>query len=193
MSILEDINSGENKRIEFKESMPESLKIMKTAAAFSNGAGGKLIIGVKDKNNEICGISKEDIIELPDRISNIVFNGCYPNIIPEIYTETVEDKNILVIEFYPGTLKPYYIKSYGKSKGTYIRVGATNKPADNEMILELERQRRNISFDEEIMYDFNMEKVDLVELEKNLSDLMNRNIGEKELLTLKLLKGKKQE
>lgn len=27
------------------------------------------------------------------------------------------------------------------------------------------------SFDEEIVYDFNMKKIDLVELEKNLSDL----------------------
>ncbi len=186
MSILEEIKNGESRILEFKEIMPESLKIMKTAAAFSNGAGGKLIIGVKDKTSEIVGISKNDVVELPDKITNIIFDGCFPNIIPEIYSENVDGKNILVIEFYPGNLKPYYIKSYGKVKGSYIRVGATNKPADIEMINELERQRRNISYDEEILY--NIENLNLGNVRNSLSNKIGRSIEQNELLTLKLLK-----
>jgi ATP-dependent DNA helicase RecG len=52
------IAKGEGKKVEFKEVLPNSDKIMKTAVAFSNGAGGKLIIGVKD-NGQIVGISDE--------------------------------------------------------------------------------------------------------------------------------------
>lgn len=47
-------------------------------------------------------------------------------------------------------MPPYYIKSDGKLKGTYIRVGKTNKQADSEMIQELERRRANKTFDEDI-------------------------------------------
>lgn len=46
---------------------------------------------------------------------------------------------------------PYYLKDKGKLKGTYIRVGSTNKLADETIIAELERRRRNISFDSEVV------------------------------------------
>lgn len=62
MSILSDIESGESRKIEFKECMPENSKISKTVVAFSNGAGGKLIIGI----NNICkkaGLEKPEFLE----------------------------------------------------------------------------------------------------------------------------------
>ncbi|MCT4617859.1 MAG: helix-turn-helix domain-containing protein [Marinisporobacter sp.] len=188
MTLLQQIQRGENKKIEFKEKFPDSLKIIKTAIAFSNGAGGKLIIGIKDKINEIVGIKDDEVIELPDRIANIIYDSCYPNIIPEIYITNIEGKNLLVMEIFPGNLKPYYIKSKGKRKGTYIRVGATNKLADEEMLLELERQKRNISFDEEILYDYNLKNADLEDLMKDLSSFLDKEINQRSLLNLKLLK-----
>ena len=57
------------------------------------------------------------------------------------------------MERFPGDLKPYYIKSMGRENGVYIRVGAKNRKAGYENILELERQRRNITFDERIDWD----------------------------------------
>ena len=41
----------------------------------------------------------------------------------------------------------------GKLKGTYIRVGSSNRQADETIIHELERQKRNISYDSELIYD----------------------------------------
>lgn len=47
---LEEIIAGESKTIEFKEELPaDSKKYMKTVVAFSNTAGGKIIIGISDK------------------------------------------------------------------------------------------------------------------------------------------------
>ena len=37
---------GENKTLEFKESLPKNDSIAKTAVAFSNTRGGKLIMGL---------------------------------------------------------------------------------------------------------------------------------------------------
>lgn len=121
MSILSDIKKGESRKLEFKEYLPESSKISKTVIGFSNGAGGKLIIGVND-NGEITGISDDDVLEIPDKISNIIYDSCYPAIIPEIFVENVNGKNVIIIEVFPGNLKPYYLKNKGKFKGTYIRV-----------------------------------------------------------------------
>ena len=45
------------------------------------------------------------------------------------------------------------MKTLGKANGTYVRLGATNRAADFETIAELERQKRHISFDEEICYE----------------------------------------
>lgn len=188
MPIIDLIKKGESRKVEFKEIFPESSKIIKTVIAFSNGAGGKLIIGVKDRTGEIVGISDEDVIELPDRISNIIYDSCYPTIIPEIYVENIEDKNVLVIEVFTGNLKPYYIKKKGKLKGTYIRVGATNKLVDEEMIMELERQKRNISFDEEILYDYDFKNIDLQKLKADFQRLIETKITDKDLLNLKLIK-----
>ena len=176
MSVQYEISGGENRRLEFKQQLPGSGNVAKTIVAFSNGAGGKLIIGVND-NRDIIGISDDDIIELPDKISNIIYDSCYPAIIPEIYTENIDGKNVLVVEIYPGNLKPYYIKADGKTNGTYIRVGATNKLADLEMIIELERQRRNVSFDEECLYDLELNQLNFEKLKndflKYLKDRLN--------------------
>lgn len=188
MSIADSIKKGEGKKLEFKEVLPESSKIVKTVIAFSNGAGGKLIIGVRDKSGEIIGISDEDALELPDRISNIIYDSCYPTIVPEIYVENIHRKSILVVEVYPGNLKPYYIKLKGKLKGTYIRVGATNKLADEETIIELERQKRNISFDEELLYDYDYNNLDLTGLKNDLGRFINKEISDNDLLNLKLIK-----
>ena len=48
METLSDIiRKGESKTLEFKEQIPSNLSIAKTVIAFSNTAGGKLIIGVR--------------------------------------------------------------------------------------------------------------------------------------------------
>lgn len=187
MELIDDIINGESKKIEFKQTLPHKSKIIKTAVAFSNAAGGKILIGVKD-NKEILGISDEEVLDLPDRISNIIYDNCYPTIIPEIYIKNIEGKNILVVEIYPGNLKPYYIKSKNKLKGTYIRVGATNRPADKEVIIELERQKRNVSFDEEILYDYNLDQLDLKPFMNDCSELIGKEINENDLVNLKLLR-----
>ena len=185
--LKDEIEKGESRRLEFKEKFSSQHHgIAKTAISFSNGAGGKIIIGIKDKTKEIIGLPEDDLLDLPDAISNIIYDQCYPNIIPEIFIENLKGKNILVIEIFPGNLKPYYLKSKGKLKGTYIRIGATNRLADEEMILELERQRRNISFDEEILYDYDVNKLDFEKLKADIYKYTGKNINKHDLLTLKL-------
>jgi len=56
-------------------------------------------------------------------------------------------KRFLVTVF-PEPMRPYYLKSKGNGKGTYIRVGATTRPASPAKIKELEMEVAKISWDE---------------------------------------------
>lgn len=184
--ILEQIKNGENKTLEFKETLPKNDSIAKTVVAFSNTSGGKLIVGINDQR-EVVGIDDKEIFELQDRIASIIFDSCYPNILPEIYILNVDGKLLLVIEIFRGNLLPYYLKSDGKNNGTYIRIGATNRKAEYENIVELERQKRHISYDEEANYDVSLDTLDLKPLYERFAKL-GKPLDEQKLHNLKLLK-----
>ncbi len=186
MNIVKQIAKGESKTLEFKESLPSNSAIAKTIIAFSNTAGGKLIIGVDDDKN-IIGIDDKNIFEIKDKIASVIYDSCYPNILPEIYTITTEDKLLLVIEVFRGNLIPYYIKKEGKNSGVFIRLGATNRKASFENIIELERQRNNISYDEEINYEVDFKSLDLTPIYKEF-EKQKKPIDINKLKNLKLVK-----
>ena len=184
--LLDEIKKGENKRLELKEKLPSSEAIAKTVVAFSNTSGGKLIIGVND-NREIVGIEEDKIFEYEEKISSIINNLCYPTILPEIYAQNINGKVVLVIEVFRGSLLPYYLKNKGKLKGTYIRIGSTNRIADENMIAELQRQRLNKSFDEEINFEFEIKDIDL-NIIYNEFKKINKKCDYDKLKNLKLIK-----
>ncbi|OHW61567.1 divergent AAA domain protein [Andreesenia angusta] len=187
MELTKEILKGESKVLEFKENMPNNESIAKTIIAFSNTSGGKLLIGVSDKR-EIIGIDKNlDIFDIQDKVASIIYDNCYPTIIPEIYTSNIDGKIIMVIEVFRGNLIPYFMKKYGENEGVYIRVGATNRKASFENILDLERQSRRISFDEEINYDEDFGDMDITPVEKRFRD-MGKTLDLEKLKNLKLIK-----
>lgn len=140
------IAQGESKRLEFKRTLPKGHQIAKTVCAFANRAGGKLIIGIED-GGHIIGIGDNQVQEYLEKLPNIIHDTISPMVLPEIYTYYIEGKTIIVIEVFPGNTTPYYLKTEGKQRGTYVRVGSTNKQADLELLQDLERRRLNISFD----------------------------------------------
>lgn len=185
MSLIDVIGYGEGKTIEFYGFIPSELQIAEVAVAFSNRAGGLIVIGVSD-DGEVVGLDKDSVDSTLDSISGIIHDMVTPMILPEIYSNRVKDKTVVVIRIFPGATTPYYIKSYGKIKGTFIRVGKTNVQADEERINELERQRFNISFDEDTSCEAS--ESDIEELCRLLSFHMNKEIGKEQLYNFKLIK-----
>ncbi len=112
---------------------------------------------------------------------------CYPNILPEIYVQNVDGKLLLVVEIYKGSLLPYYLKNKGKLNGTYIRIGTTNRLADENIIQELERQRMGKTFDEEENYSVTPEKIDLTPIYKEFEKI-DKSVSISQLRNLKLFK-----
>jgi ATP-dependent DNA helicase RecG len=184
--LLDEIKKGESKRLELKEKLPSNEAIAKTVVAFSNTSGGKLIIGVNDKR-EIVGIDEDKVFEYEEKIASIINDMCYPTILPEIYAQNINGKIVLVVEVFRGSLLPYYLKNKGKLKGTYVRIGSTNRLADETLIAELQRQRLNKSYDEEENFEY---KIDELNLEIIYSEF--KQIGKvcnyEKLKNLKLIK-----
>jgi len=80
-----------------------------------------------------------------------------------------------ILEF-KGNILPYYLKKDAKNSGTYIRIGATNRLASFDNIIELQRQRNNISYDEELNYDVDFNVLDLSSIYKQFKE-QNKDIG----------------
>jgi len=85
----------ESRRLEFKEAWPKGEQIARTVVAFANGAGGKIVFGVKNKPREIIGISDDELFALEERVANHLFDRCTPTIIPVIYIQNVECNPLL--------------------------------------------------------------------------------------------------
>lgn len=124
----------------------------KAIIAFANDAGGDFYLGIKDMPREITGLNEDELIVLEEKISNIIHDQCLPVIHPEISFLIVDKKHIIKIHIFKGSSPPYYLKNKGKETGTYIRVGSSSRQASSEIIEELERQYKNISFDSELSH-----------------------------------------
>lgn len=146
---MEEILGGESKNVEFKENLPEkSIKYMKSVVAFANGTGGKIIFGIADKTREVVGFDKEDVFRKIDAIANAVSDSCEPAIIPDITAQTMAGKTVIVVEVPEGRQRPYYIKTFGREGGVYVRVAGTTRLADEYMIKELLFESSNRHFDQ---------------------------------------------
>ncbi len=167
VNLSEIVKQPEGRRIEFKKILPSSSDLAKTIISFANDAGGELFIGIADNPREIIGIPENRLLALEEKISNIVHDSCEPVILPEISFLTIDNKHILRIIIYKGSNLPYHLKNNSVEQGTYIRVGSSCRLASPEIIAELERQKRQVSFDKELYYLKSSEQLNLKSFEEH--------------------------
>ena len=94
-----------------------------------------------------------------------------------------DGKIMLVVEIRMESNTPYYLKAKGREQGVYVRLGATNRQADDQMIYELDRDRLNISYDGD--NDRNQDKIP-PELLEVLTHRLMRTVTNKTLENLGL-------
>ena len=150
MNVEELINQGENSSLEIKTTLRWDLKtnqvnkkleevVLKTIAAFSNGEGGTLIMGVTDEceieglHHDYATLNNGDKDKFEIHLRNLLnkeygveFSTNNLNIsFPEI-----EDKELCLVEIIPG-LKPLYTTTTdsngNKSKKFYVRSGNSSQ------------------------------------------------------------------
>jgi len=80
-SIDRLIQQAEGKTLEFKRNLSSPKPVMKTLVAFSNTAGGKLIVGIDDDHN-IIGVDQP--LDEEERLSNLIADSISPRLVPNI-------------------------------------------------------------------------------------------------------------
>jgi len=137
------ISQGEGYNLEFKESFSNS--IAREICAFANASGGKLLLGVSDEGG-IKGITTSNA--MMSRIYDVARNSD-----PPLKVEISRKGDILVVDVFEGTDKPYSVN--GKF---YVRDGTNSQQLKRDEIRRFFQEEGLISFDEKLNYDFDLEK-----------------------------------
>lgn len=175
---------SESNIVELKRSLPLKDQIVKTSIAFCNTYGGKIIIGVED-NGQIIGLTDHALEEAMETLEESIFNSCAPHIIPKFMVQRFDDKSVLMIEISEGMNKPYYRRSEGIDKGTYIRMGRHTVQATPEIIQELKWQSGGIDFEKTAISSAHIEDLDSRAIETFLKNRKNSGITNLSEETLK--------
>lgn len=108
--LIDILSRGEDSRNQFKENFSNADALASEIVAFSNTAGGRLFIGVRN-DGSVSGLANEDI----DRLNQLISNSASQNVRPAVrlLTENVShpDGTVMVVTINDGVRKPYFDKN----------------------------------------------------------------------------------
>ncbi|MDN5869121.1 MAG: helix-turn-helix domain-containing protein [Nitrococcus sp.] len=177
------LQQHEGKTLDFKQDLRSPRGVLKTLVAFANSAGGRVVLGVAD-NKQIIGVP--DPLSEEERICNLIADSIQPRLVPTVDLVTVEGKTLLIVEVFPSSFRPHFLKALGPENGVFIRLGSTNRQAGLDLIAELNRSAQGIVFDETPMSELDKSALDLDAAQELFAN--KRKLTDKALQTLKILK-----
>lgn len=177
------IAQNESKTLEFKENTKGLASIIKAVIAFANTSGGTIVIGISDKQKRIVGVT--DPLQEEERLANAIADSIAPLLIPDIQILSMRNKELLLIQV-PHLVAPFYLKSAGKERGIYVRIGSSNRLADPETIFSLQMLAKNIGFDELPCLGAELADLDENLIKNHLSPIFS-NITEKQYESLNIV------
>jgi hypothetical protein len=133
--IQEMIAQGEGPNIEFKRHISDDGGMaIKTVAAFANGEGGVILLGVDDKINEIVGIT-ESLSRTKDSVTDLIRRKVVPEPLIRFEHGVFGGKTVVAVFIEKGNFPPYGINP--EKPEFYVRRGASTFPAKHEEIVAL--------------------------------------------------------
>ena len=183
MNINELIRHEEGKTLEFKRDLSSPRNILKTLTAFSNTAGGVLLIGIEDATKNVLGL--ENALDEEERLCSLIADSIEPRLVPNVELVAWQDKTLLAVEVYPSGSRPHWLKSEGPMRGVYVRLGSTNRQADVDLIQELRRSAIGAAFDEQALPEMEIGDLDFNGAVTCFS--RQRKLVKKDLETLRLV------
>lgn len=150
--LKEIIEKGENKMIEFKESLSLKESICETISAFSNTNEGFIFVGVSDKGEIIGSQVGEKTIE---QLANFIKQNTDNPVYPDIDIIKVNEKNIIIIKINESFEKPVFYKN-----NAYKRVGKSTHKLSASEIRRLSKENNKIYWDEQICKGATLNDID---------------------------------
>jgi len=132
--------------------------LLKTLVAFANTAGGILAIGIEDGTRRVIGVP--DVLATEERLASLIADSIRPRLVPDIEIVPWRKTQVLVVQVYPSAARPHYLDRLGPEAGVFVRVGSTNRRADEAQIDEMRRFGQFESFDEQPIPELNSEALD---------------------------------
>jgi predicted HTH transcriptional regulator len=125
------IAKGESNNLEFKRSLSSAHRIARTLAAFANGSGGILLIGVSD-DGKILGVASEirEIRKLEEASDQLV----EPALAISYETLSPDGRKILVVTVLQSNEKPHYAVDESGKRIIYVRSRDKSVPT-NKLII----------------------------------------------------------
>jgi len=133
----------EGSTVDFKSDASSPKNIVKDFVAFSNSAGGSILIGVDDDRN-IIGL--DDPQRTEEAIAKAIYGSTEPQQSPRISVLTQDEKEVVLVEaqYFQG-IEPLKLERGGQ-RIVYERVGSNSMPVTDEVRLEqIKRERRGLS------------------------------------------------
>lgn len=124
--IITLLEQGEGQSLEFEKFVPSPEDLARDMVAFANADGGKIVLGLDDKNKHLIGLDIQNE-EFKNWVKDVGEKRCHPKVVPE--TEIMEHagKKIAIINVSEGEERPYKTDEI-----CYIRDGADSRPALDE-------------------------------------------------------------
>src|SRR5512133_2566677 len=132
------ILKGEGMQLDFKYCISDPRKIARTLSAFSNSAGGKLLIGVRD-NGSVAGVNSDEEYYMLDSAAKLY---CLPEVNISIRQHNINGKCIIEADVPKSETRPVKAKDENGKWYAYFRQRDQNFLADRVM---LQVWRRNAS------------------------------------------------
>ena len=183
MDLADLLKRTEGKTLEFKRDLSSPDGVLRTLVAFANTAGGIVLIGVEDVTRRVRGV--REVLDLEERLANLVSDSISPRLLPNLELLPFRDTHVLAVQVYPSSVRPHFLQREGLERGTYVRVGSTNRRADKELIAELQRFKRGETYDEQAMPDLNSEAIDFRVASESFSE--TRVLKRRDYETLRLV------
>jgi predicted HTH transcriptional regulator len=183
MNLTELLRRPEGKTLEFKRDVSSATGVLRTVVAFANTAGGTILIGVEDGTRHVRGIA--DPLSMEERLASLLSDGIAPRLVPDIEVLPWRSTNVLAVQVYPSPSRPHCVKAEGTEAGVFVRVGSTNRRADEEMVAELRRASLGRSFDEQAIAELDSEALDFRVASECFAPV--RKLRKTDLETLRLL------
>ncbi|MBJ6609110.1 MAG: putative DNA binding domain-containing protein [Candidatus Thiothrix moscowensis] len=100
------IDRGEDGQHQFKADVTNVNALAAEMVAFSNSAGGLMLLGVQD-DGQFAGLTREDMNRLNQLVSNAASQSVRPPINPQTRNIATDNGLVMVVEIPKGISKPY--------------------------------------------------------------------------------------
>lgn len=183
MDLLDALRRPEGKTLEFKRDLSSPDGLLRTVVAFANTSGGVVLVGVEDGTRHVRGVT--DPFALEERIASLITDSIAPRLLPDIEILAWRKTHVVAVQVHPSPTRPHHLTRAGVQAGTYVRVGSTNRRADDALIAEMQRYALGETFDERPMPALDSEAVDFRAASESFAPI--RPLTRKDLDTLRLV------